>query len=421
MSTDLRRAAQVREVIAALLDFEQQPGRYPVAMREPRMLFEQAGLVLMLAAGRQPDGLSAAEALAPGVRQAARFFVRTVMLRPGVDFYTLLGVPQSFDGEVLREHYRLMIRMTHPDFVASGESWPADAAARINQANDVLVSAVKRAGYRATLDGARARPAPRAVAVHGMRPRTRPAAAQGRRPALRTLAVSAAVVLLAVTALVMSWPSSDEGLLTLAARAPLVLPAASEPAQAVLAPVAVAAAAAVRPAARPARAAPAAAPKPVKPTQTVAWVPALVPDVPTPQAAVTEPVVAPAPTVKAPEPVVPSITMEQVQPLLTQVLQSLQSGRGDQVLQWLEPSSRQGAAATHFVAAYDHSLAGARVTGLGTVRFTSRFDAGQLVVDGMVQLRLVDELQQASRHDVRLRAYFLTRDSAPVLARLEAY
>ncbi|HSO46104.1 MAG TPA: hypothetical protein VLQ47_11375, partial [Rhodoferax sp.] len=132
-------------------------------------------------------------------------------------------------------------------------------------------------------------------------------------------------------------------------------------------------------------------------------------------------VIEPPPTVKAPALVAPNITMAQVQPLLTHVLQSLQSGRGDQVLQWLEPSERQSAAATRFVAAYNQSLAGARVTGLETVRFTSRFDAGQLVVDGMVQLRLVDERQQASRQDVRLRAYFLSRDSAPVLARLEAY
>ncbi|MDD2920245.1 DnaJ domain-containing protein [Rhodoferax sp.] len=433
MSTDLRRAAPAGEVIAALLDFEQSPGRYPVVIREPRILFEQAGLVLMLAAGRQPDGLAAEAMLEPGVRRSARFFVRTVMLRPGVDFYTLLGVQQSFDAEVLREHYRLMIRMTHPDFVASGESWPADAAARINQAHDVMVSAVKREGYRATLDGARAWPAPRPVAAHGQRPRARVAVANGRWPAFRTLAVSAAVVLLALTALVMSWPSSDEGLLTLAARAPLVLAVLPKAGQADSAQ------ASEMPVAGPARVALDAAAKPVTPARAVAWVPAVAPDVPAPEVPVrelfsaatvvanapdapsTRLVIEPPPSVKTPELVAPNITMDQVQPLLTNVLQSLQSGRGDHVLQWLEPSSRQSDAATRFVAAYNQSLAGSRVTGLGTVRFTSRFDAGQLVVDGMVQLLLVDERQQASRQDVRLRAYFFSRDSAPVLTRMEAF
>ena len=92
------------------------------------------------------------------------------MLRPGVDFYTLLGVRPDFDAEVLREHYRLMIRMTHPDFVASGESWPADAAARINQAHDVLASAVGREGYVAALAKARGKAHTRGMAAGGPRP-----------------------------------------------------------------------------------------------------------------------------------------------------------------------------------------------------------------------------------------------------------
>jgi len=55
------------------------------------------------------------------------------------------------------------------------------------------------------------------------------------------------------------------------------------------------------------------------------------------------------------------------------------------------------------------------------VRLTARFAGGELVVDGMVQLWLQDASQQAGKQDFRLRAYFLSRDSGPVLARLEAY
>jgi len=439
MRTDLHRAAHASEVMVALLDFEQTPGRYPVAMREPRILFDQAGVVLMLAAGRPLEG---GASVAQGVRQAACFFVRTVMLRPGVDHYTLLGLPQTFDAEQLREHYRLMIRMTHPDFAASGAAWPADAAARINQAHDVLASGVKREDYRVALDGARAKPKAPGMATHGLRPRTRAGAARRNWPMIRAMGVAAGVVLLALTALIMSWPSSEEGLLTVAVRAPRVLPAAAQPDQPDQAAVAIAPAPKPVPVPEPDPPLQAIFAKklPVVTTPQVQQSPALavvqmververvehevaVPPVVAmaPATPVVQLPIEPPPAVMAPEVQAPRITLEQVQPMLTNVLQSLQSGQGEQVLQWLERSSRQSEAASRFAAAYNQSLAGSRVTGLGPVRLTARFAGGELVVDGMVQLWLQDASQQAGKQDFRLRAYFLSRDSGPVLARLEAY
>ena len=136
----------------ALLDFERAPGRYPVALREPRPLFEEIGSVMLLAAGRPVPGLPAPPKHSePQLRRAARYFVRTVMLRPGADFFTLLGLTPGFEPAQLRDHYRLMIRLTHPDFSATGERWPADAAVRVNQAKDLLSSPEKQAEYAAAL------------------------------------------------------------------------------------------------------------------------------------------------------------------------------------------------------------------------------------------------------------------------------
>ncbi len=139
------------------------------------------------------------------------------------------------------------------------------------------------------------------------------------------------------------------------------------------------------------------------------------------QAVVPEPVpVSNVPVVAPPTPVpLPTLAMDQVQPILTRVLQSLQSGQGEKVLQWLEPASRQSPSASNFVVAYQQKVAGSRITGLGPVRFTSRQSGDQLVVDGIVQLWLQDSTQQTTRHDWRLRATFLARESGPVLARLE--
>lgn len=140
-----------RRLLLTLLEFERSPGRYPVALREPRPLFEHIHRVMLLASDRPVEDLPAAATHAPGLRRAARFFVRTVMLRPGADPFTLLGLPTDFEPLQLREHYRLMIRLTHPDFVAAGESWPADAAMRVNLAKDLLASPDKRAACVAEL------------------------------------------------------------------------------------------------------------------------------------------------------------------------------------------------------------------------------------------------------------------------------
>lgn len=145
-------------LLPALLDFERSPGRFPVALREPRPLFEHIGSVMLLAAGRPVAGLPAVPAIGPELRRAARFFVRTVMLRPGSDAFTLLGLKADFEPAQLREHYRLMIRLTHPDFEAAGERWPADAATRINLAHDLLSSPQEWANR--TMAGVPMRPRP---------------------------------------------------------------------------------------------------------------------------------------------------------------------------------------------------------------------------------------------------------------------
>ncbi|MDP3833807.1 MAG: J domain-containing protein [Hydrogenophaga sp.] len=138
-------------LLPTLLDFERSPGRYRVVLREPRPLFEHTGCVMLLATGRPVEGLPAALAKGLELRRAARFFVRTVMLRPGADPFTLLGLHPDFEPAQLREHYRLMIRLTHPDFEVAGECWPAGAATRVNLARDLLSSPEKWADCAASL------------------------------------------------------------------------------------------------------------------------------------------------------------------------------------------------------------------------------------------------------------------------------
>jgi hypothetical protein len=131
-------------VLPRLMAFERSPGLYRVVLREPRPLFEHIGSVMLLASGRPVASLPEATANAHELRRAARFFVRTVLLRPGSDPFTLLGLCPDFEPVQLREHYRLMIRLTHPDFGATAEGWPADAATRVNLAHDCRASTTGR-------------------------------------------------------------------------------------------------------------------------------------------------------------------------------------------------------------------------------------------------------------------------------------
>ena len=147
------RTSALRQLTDTLFDFEALPGRFPLTLREPRILFDGSHDVLLLAAGRPVEGLAPGFTDMPRLKRAACFFVRTVMLRPGSDHYTVLGLEQGFSKNSLRLHYRILIRLTHPDFVGNTEAWPTGSATRINLAHDVLSSAVRQAEYNRTLPG----------------------------------------------------------------------------------------------------------------------------------------------------------------------------------------------------------------------------------------------------------------------------
>ena len=157
------RAFALRQLIATLFDFESLPGRYPISLREPRILFDGSHDVLLLAAGRPVKGLVPDSIDMSRLKQAASFFVRAAMLRPGADHYTVLGLEHGFSKNSLRLHYRILIRLTHPDFVGSNEAWPTGSATRINLAHDVLSSAIRQAEYNRTLPGSERR---RVLPVH---------------------------------------------------------------------------------------------------------------------------------------------------------------------------------------------------------------------------------------------------------------
>ncbi|ROZ66345.1 hypothetical protein EEB15_26405, partial [Ramlibacter sp. WS9] len=190
----------------ALLDYHRQPGKYSTALREPAVLFGSIRAILQLAAGKSADDEHGAS-----VQRAAAFFVRFAVIFPGADHYTLLGVTRASDAATIKEHYRLMMRLVHPDFSGGpGSAWPSDAATRINLAYEALGSPEKRAQYeeRFPTPTVATRPTPPAGAPDAAPPK--PAAPEPRVLVKHLAAGFGALGAMGVLALVVASNSEHE-------------------------------------------------------------------------------------------------------------------------------------------------------------------------------------------------------------------
>lgn len=441
----------------ALTGFHERPGRYAVARREPQLLFDRLQDVLLLAADRVatgPSGASPPEA----ARRSARFFVRTVMLRPGGSHYDLLGFKPQGDLAGLREHYRLLIRLTHPDFARESEPWPPDAAARVNRAYDVLSSSVKRAEYDAQRPSLEV--SMPAATVRAAPPRRKPLAAPGR--SRLGVYASWALVVGALGALAMLWSSAEDDSLGVAsasvspllnlteaveaaegaaegsrvpavpsvmARSPMVVAASSSGAQGSLPPSTarlttdgrdkVTSASPKRSTASPREPVlvPPVAPEPGSSSQVGERISA--PLTPSGEPTAVPKVIEDRPVVGL-ERSSQSDDIRTYQPVLADLLHMLESGQSERVHIWAARATQQDSSAQRFASAYRKLLDDAVVTGLGPVRFDLAQVQDRQVVRGSVQIRMLDRDQQVTVKDFRLRAHFVSRSHGPQLASLDA-
>ncbi|NNU45309.1 DnaJ domain-containing protein [Ramlibacter montanisoli] len=382
------------------------------------------------------------------------------MLYPGADHYAVMGFGFGTETSDLKERYRLLMRLIHPDFAQAGAAaWPADAAMRVNRANEVLSSPTLRREYEEQLANLKQqRPAGVAKAAShapaaAVRRQQEPRLQVGKRAAWAlgiTLTGMAVLMLMprqepdhlvqrktaAPATVPRDLPRAQEPLAlppapTRIAELP-VLPAVAEraPAQApVPAPAPAPAAqwdrlgqlpsappqaqAAPRPvapvAARTAPAAPsppAALPMAAAPARPPQEAPATVPPplpapLPSPVVAaiavapVASPPPAAAPVASAPPvaraapavaPPIPSPTLSDAQPLLTQLLQMLETGSGDQLLRLLEADARQSPGAQALSRNFEQLVKGARPVHLSQVEFKGEPRDGVLLVTGRIRL-----------------------------------
>jgi hypothetical protein len=143
-----------------------------VALRG-RPLPDGVGEVIELAAGAPARVANAAARVGEtpaDVREAARFYVREVLLFAGADAYRVLGVAVDADDARVKLHHRHLQQWLHPDRDEQG--WESAFAARVNMAWAELRSPSRRAAYdaRRALQSAHGPDDPRRVLVSDWRP-----------------------------------------------------------------------------------------------------------------------------------------------------------------------------------------------------------------------------------------------------------
>ena len=108
--------------------------------------------IIMLALGRVPStdiGLAAADKVSDLRQQTARQLIARWFLARDASLYGSLGVAPDCSHELLRENYRRLMGLVHPDTRPVG--FPEDSASRVNMAYSVLADAERRTSYDASM------------------------------------------------------------------------------------------------------------------------------------------------------------------------------------------------------------------------------------------------------------------------------
>ena len=143
-------SANADRVARLVLRLYREPIRYRAQMRSDGQLPGMVELVLRLALGRHIEfsepALRTAD-VAAELERAAVFYVQQYLFREGATHYELWGLSQGAPQEAVREHFRLLMQLIHPDRQPAGSPWPESFAARANRAYGVLKHVETRADY----------------------------------------------------------------------------------------------------------------------------------------------------------------------------------------------------------------------------------------------------------------------------------
>lgn len=136
------------DALAVALDLLRTPAMRGLLRSRP--LPDDVGELIELAAGEpaRVARVAASRGEAPTqVLEAARFYVREILLFAGADAYRVLGVAPGASAEQIKLHHRHLQHWLHPD--RRGNDWESAFATRINAAWSELRTPERRAAYQA--------------------------------------------------------------------------------------------------------------------------------------------------------------------------------------------------------------------------------------------------------------------------------
>jgi ketosteroid isomerase-like protein len=131
-----------------LLRFYREPSRYLGDTRRDDAAPLDAEVILKIALGRAIEFTDPAfyePKTAREVKEAASFYVRHVFFRHGATPYQVLGAARDASTEDIKENYRLLMQLVHPDRQGGGAIWSESSAARANDAYGILRDPESRA------------------------------------------------------------------------------------------------------------------------------------------------------------------------------------------------------------------------------------------------------------------------------------
>jgi hypothetical protein len=143
-------------------------------------------------------------------------------------------------------------------------------------------------------------------------------------------------------------------------------------------------------------------------------------ELPQPPPPIAAAVSAPAPVpLPQPRPVpVAGVSLAEVQPLLSLLLQHLESGRGERLIDLLDREARAKPAAQALSQQYDGLVDGMRPVRLSHVEFKSEPADGRLLVTGHIRLQVGEHTIGSMGKKMVLRAEFALRQGAVVMTGL---
>jgi len=132
-----------------LLRYARDPSRYRTEARGLDASHVDTDVVLRLAQGRRIElgGPTIEGTDTVALRDAAVGYLREVFFRPDASPYQTLGLAPDASQDAIKERFRLLMLLVHPDRQGAGPAWPERCASQANQAYAILRDPGSRAAY----------------------------------------------------------------------------------------------------------------------------------------------------------------------------------------------------------------------------------------------------------------------------------